>query len=299
MKARYLITALALLTAMTAAADLDQKTEDAAITARVETMFLLNQHLNPFNINTNTREGVVTLVGSVNDEVQKDLAGELAASADGVKSVNNEIIVSPNTYGEKERRKFGQKVKDQTTTASVRARLLYHREFKGLQIGVETINGVVRLHGVVKSDPQRRRIEEVTRETRGVIDVINDLVLRNRDPLEAPRPLGQSISDEWLEKRVETQLLLNRHLSIRELDVEVNEGVVILTGSVNEDRERVLATNLAQSIQGVNEVRNEISLRDPTAPLYTEPVDPPVLEGSDPEEDVSVEELPTVEARPL
>lgn len=300
MFARVAIALILMASALTAFADLDEKTRDAAITGRIETMFLLNEHLNPFNINTNTDHGVVTLVGAVNDPVQRELAEELAASVDNVVEVRNQIVVSRETFGEKERRKFGQKVTDKTTNASVRARLIYNREFKGLQIGVETVNGVVRLYGVVKSEPQRQRIEQVTMDTRGVVDVKNELVIRDRDPLEAPRPIGQSISDEWLEKRVETTIMLNRHLSIRELDVEVNEGIVILTGSVNSEDERALAANMAESIGGVNEVRNEITLRDPleTAAATAEPVNPVQLEGSEPDEYVP-EERPTVEARPL
>ena len=48
---------------------------DAAITTRIETMFLLNEHLSAFEINTGTQRGVVTLRGGVETQIQKDLAG--------------------------------------------------------------------------------------------------------------------------------------------------------------------------------------------------------------------------------
>jgi len=41
--------------------------KDALITGRIESTFLLNEQLNPFNINTTTKNGVVTLTGSVDE----------------------------------------------------------------------------------------------------------------------------------------------------------------------------------------------------------------------------------------
>ena len=43
-----------------AGAEVKQEVEDASITARIETLYLLNEHLNPFNIDTSTKDGVVT-----------------------------------------------------------------------------------------------------------------------------------------------------------------------------------------------------------------------------------------------
>ena len=43
---------------------------DAAITAEVEASFLLHEKLNPFDINTTTVDGTVTLTGAVANEEQ-------------------------------------------------------------------------------------------------------------------------------------------------------------------------------------------------------------------------------------
>ena len=236
--------------------------EDSTITARTETLYLLNEHLNPLNINTTTRNGNVMITGSVNDEVQKELAEDLALSVKGVGFVDNNLVVISTVVGEKERRTWRQRVSDRAVSASVKARLLMKGEFKGLKIGVSTINGAVSLYGVVPTEEHVTAMTKIAEETKGVNKVINNLTVRHRDDsYDAVRGVGRQISDEWLESRVETAVLLNRHLSIRELDVEVDDGICILTGSVNSPEKRELAGQVAENIQGVHEVRNYIAVR--------------------------------------
>ncbi|MBI2435017.1 MAG: BON domain-containing protein [Candidatus Hydrogenedentes bacterium] len=262
MKYSQLMLVLAVCLAFSAAGQVNRRGEDAAITARIETMFLLNEHLNPFNINTSTEEGVVTLTGGVNDEIQKQLAEDLARGAKGVVEVRNHITIVPVAYSDKDRRGIRQKFVDKTTTAAVKANLLYNREFHGLKIGVETVNGVVTLHGNAYNEAQKKRIEEIAFETKGVERVINNLTIFAPDPVDdAVEHVGRQLTDEWLEARVETAILVNRHLSIRELDVEVEGGICFLSGNVDAASERDLAGSVAKAIKGVGEVRNQIQIR--------------------------------------
>ncbi len=50
-----------------------QAISDAAITARIKTTYIFNPHLNPFRIDVDTHDGVVTLNGTVKSGIQKDL----------------------------------------------------------------------------------------------------------------------------------------------------------------------------------------------------------------------------------
>src|SRR5881296_4679465 len=69
---------------------------DAAITMRIKTTYLFNGHLNPFRINVDTHDGVVTLHGTVPSDVHGDLAAEIAKNADGVREVQNELRLAPS-----------------------------------------------------------------------------------------------------------------------------------------------------------------------------------------------------------
>jgi len=66
---------------------------DMAITAKVKSALLHESQINATDINVNTRDGVVTLSGHVDDLNQKMRAEEIARSTNGVKSVHNELEV--------------------------------------------------------------------------------------------------------------------------------------------------------------------------------------------------------------
>jgi len=246
--------------AQTAADDARQSAVDASITAQIETTFLFNRHLNPFNINTSTENGVVTLTGAVADEVQRELAENIAGSVEAVKSVVNNITVMGTVLTERPQRSWRQRIDDMTVAASVRSRLLYNKEFKGAKIGVASELGVVSLYGLVATEDQKERIGKIADETHGVIEVKNELTVRAKEDMNALATVGRAVSDEWVEKRVETAIALNRHIRVRGLDVEVDDDVCILTGTVDSDEEKDLAEAVALSIYGVQEVRNEINI---------------------------------------
>lgn len=235
---------------------------DAALTARIETTYLFSEHLSPFNINTTTQDGVVSLSGGVRNQIQKDLAGELAASFEGVSEVRNNITVVPDSKDSIPKRNWRTKVEDKSISASVRSRLLYHKQFKWLKLGVRTENGNTILTGVVDNAFQRKEIEKITFETRGVVSVVNQLTVRNKEDISSFSDVGENVSDEFVEKRVESRIMFNRHLSIRRVDVEIDDGVCILTGTVESDPEKKLAESIAINTQGVITVRNEILVRN-------------------------------------
>jgi osmotically-inducible protein OsmY len=245
---------------------------DALITGRVESSFLLNEQLNPFNINTNTKDGVVTLTGSVDDPTAKQLAEDIARSVKGVVDVTNEIKVVAEPPATKPRRSFSQQVRDKSISAAIRSRLLYHKHFSGLKITVKTEYGNVTLAGVVHSEAHKTQIANIAATTRGVEKVNNLLTVAPKEALEPMDAVERDFADEWVEKRVETALLMNRHIALSSLNVEVNDGLCILTGQVDSDVQKELAESIALSVQGVENVQNDIQVEAPVIEL--EPIVP-------------------------
>ena len=70
-----------------------ERTEDAAITAKVKTALGGDPRTKAHQINIETREGVVQLSGFVDTSEAKSTAEQLARAVDNVKSVDNEIDV--------------------------------------------------------------------------------------------------------------------------------------------------------------------------------------------------------------
>lgn len=67
--------------------------DDAAITAAVKGKLAADTEINPFNIDVDTNEGVVTLQGRVEKEEARTKAEQLARETDGVTRVVNLIKV--------------------------------------------------------------------------------------------------------------------------------------------------------------------------------------------------------------
>lgn len=70
-------------------------------------------------------------------------------------------------------------------------------------------------------------------------------------------------NDAWIDGKVEATLLFNGQLNTFDINTDVNDGKVILTGKVGSEVDKRLATELAESIEGVDEVDNRLSVVTP------------------------------------
>mgnify|MGYP005990149213 FL=1 len=76
--------------------------------------------------------------------------------------------------------------------------------------------------------------------------------------------LEQQASDAWLEGKLETVYLFNRHLNNFTIDPEVAHGAVVLTGTVDSAVSKELAGELAQGVEGVTDVTNRLTVANDT-----------------------------------
>ena len=98
---RLSVVCLALVLALSLGACSSTKTagtqvDDAAITAKVKAKLAADGDVNPFNIDVDSNEGVVTLQGRVAKEEARTKAEQLARETDGVSRVINLIKVGDN-----------------------------------------------------------------------------------------------------------------------------------------------------------------------------------------------------------
>lgn len=156
----------------TEACETKQVVEDSAITAKVKSKILAEDELSVFKIEVKTDNGIVKLSGEVNSEQGFYDAIELAHSLDGVQDVDasNLKVVSKSQHP----------IDDSIITAKVKGILLREKIFgdkavKLLGIKVVTKNGVVRLSGKADNKEQMHNIEKVTKQVKGVKEVVNDI----------------------------------------------------------------------------------------------------------------------------
>ncbi|MCG7534347.1 MULTISPECIES: BON domain-containing protein [Pseudoalteromonas] len=67
-------------------------------------------------------------------------------------------------------------------------------------------------------------------------------------------------SDAWIDGKAEATLLFNGNLNSFDINTDVKNGVVILTGKVDHSVDKKLATELVIGIDGVKEVDNRLTV---------------------------------------
>ncbi|HAS6794471.1 transporter [Vibrio parahaemolyticus] len=158
-------------TAVLASDKWEKESMDAWLDGKAETTLLLNSNLNSFDINTDVENQVVTLTGSVNNDLEKSLAEELVSGLDGVKKVNNELTV----VSENKQDADSDALTDSKITTIVKTRLLMDTSVSGTDIDVTTENKTVTLTGKVNSDAEHDLALSIANNTNDVNKVVDKL----------------------------------------------------------------------------------------------------------------------------
>jgi len=148
-------------------------------------------------------------------------------------------------------------------SASVKTALALNRQLKTAEIDVSVTEGEILLDGSVGTTIQRQLAEEITRSIRGVNEVHNNLLVNKliaAKPVDNERTLGEKLDDLTIEASVKTALLLNENVRARDIKVSSLRGHVVLAGSVDSVAEYELARKIADDVEGVVAVQNDIQL---------------------------------------
>jgi len=150
---------------------------DPGITTAVKTKLAADDTVKAYKIDVDTKEGVVTLAGTVDSPAAKSRAVEIAKTTNGVKSVVDELrIPEPATATS------GVEPIDMATdgglTMAVKTKFLADPAIAGLKIDVDTKDHVVTLTGVVPSEADKTHAVEVARKTGGVNSVVDNLTIQ-------------------------------------------------------------------------------------------------------------------------
>lgn len=246
---------------------------DLWIKSQLATTYALNEHLNPLDIDVEVKDGVVTLSGVVENDVEKDLAGEIAKGVEGVKKVENNLETEPMARTEPSRLSgYMDTVNDATITAKVKSNLLWNRNTDGLDIGVDTENGVVTLKGAVESGVQRDLTVQMARNTSGVREVVDRLKIDPDAPGisdaisesvgAAAERAGQAANDAWITSKVKTVLTFNKRTDGADINVSTQEAVVTLEGTVPSKQQKQYVVDLVKDVVNVKRVVDKLEVNE-------------------------------------
>lgn len=69
------------------------KVDDASLVARIKSNMLRSSEVEGLDVNVDVKDGVVTLSGTADTQAEKASAEKIAKAADGVKRVDNRIVI--------------------------------------------------------------------------------------------------------------------------------------------------------------------------------------------------------------
>jgi len=233
---------------MTIAGPLRAAVTDAQIVSSVQNTYVFKTFLQGDDIKIVSKNGVVTLTGVVANHARKSLAKNTVEALPGVKSVNNNLTVkgaepTPNS--------------DAWVKDNVEITLELHRGANDNRIDVSVHDGIVTLRGEAKNQAKRELATTYAEDIDGVKDVNNQMTVAGGT---AASNAADYVDDASITAQVMYALATHRSTSVLKTKVETKDGVVTLTGTAKNQAERTLATLLANDINGVQSVRNRMTI---------------------------------------
>ena len=266
MSTNSLSQTLALITAgvvLITSSPLRASETDARIEAAFNKSYAYINYLKDDAIRTESRNGVVTLTGQVNEASHKFLAQETVAGLPGVRKVDNQLEVKLE----------GSEESDTWIRSKVRSVLALHRQVSGSKTQVDIRDGVITLRGVATSEAQRDLATEYAEDVKGVLRVTNVMTVAMA-PVKAGETVLPAIDDASITAQVKVALLSHRSTSSVNTKVGTIDGVVTVSGTARNVAEKTLVTKLANDITGVKSVVNNMTIAPAVSESSVHPVRP-------------------------
>jgi osmotically-inducible protein OsmY len=193
------------------------------------------QITDPETINVAVQDGAVTLTGHVPSYAEKLAAARAAERVYGVKAVANEVGVKlPGT-------------RDDSDIARAIAHVLeWNVQVPEGKVHARVQNGWVTLDGEVDYEYQRREVERMVRQVRGVAGVTDTIAVR------PPTTPGQ------VQKMIEDAFKREAEIDARHVSVAVSDHTAKLYGHVHSLQEATAARAAAASAPGIAAVESHL-----------------------------------------
>lgn len=227
------------------ASDTDDRIESSA-----KKSYVFKTYLKDDSIKTESKNGVVTLTGTVAAESHKSLAENTVAGLPGVKSVDNRLKIKGESPAEHS---------DTWISMKVKTALLFHRNVSAGETDVYVKDGVVTLRGAATSMAQKELTTEYAKDVEGVKEVKNEMTTA-KPAVKPVESVGEKIDDASITAQVKMSLMSHRSTSALKTKVETTDGVVMVSGIAKNAAEKTLVTKLVNDINGVASVVNLMTI---------------------------------------
>lgn len=243
------IFSLTVMTLMAASSTLYASEIDNRIESTFKESYIYKTHLKNDAVKLTSKDGVVTLSGTVDQDSHKGLAGETAANLPGVKSVDNRVELKGEHPSE---------TSNEWIAMKVNTMLMFRQNVSPQNTKVYVEEGIVTLRGEATSEAQKELVSSYVKDISGIEGVRNEMTIAETPKTE--QTIKEKIDDASITAQVKMALLTHRSTSAVKTSVNTLEGIVTLSGKAQNNAEKDLVTQLVKDIRGVNSVINNMAV---------------------------------------
>lgn len=192
----------------------------------------------PDAIGVAVRDGSVTLTGHASSYAEKLAAARAVERVYGVKAVANDLKV----------RLSGAPRDDSDIARAIAHVLEWNVQVPEGRVHARVENGWVTLGGEVEHDYQRREVERMVRQVRGVTGVVDNVTVT------------PPVSPETVQEKIEEAFRREAEVDARHIRVEVADHTAKLYGHVHSLKEASAARAAAAAAPGVAAVQSHLAI---------------------------------------
>lgn len=153
---------------------------DGWIALKIRSRLLVKGHVSATSTQVSSHDGVVTLTGTADNQAQKELTEAYAKDIDGVRSVQNNIVVQEKNLADGNRREtMGDKMDDASITSQVKYALLTHKSTSAVKTKITTKDGAIVITGEAASAAEKALVSKLAGDVRGVKSVNNNMTVKS------------------------------------------------------------------------------------------------------------------------
>jgi osmotically-inducible protein OsmY len=212
---------------------------DAELKKEVLSELLWDPHVSETKVGVSVNEGVVTLTGHLDTYAEKVAARRAAERVQGVRAVAIELDVIPQGSHQRS---------DTEIALAVEHALGWSTSVPQDRVKATVEKGWVTLNGELDWNFQRRAVERMVRQLKGVIGITDNIQLK-------ALPIPAQLKD-----RIQDALTRQAMREARRIEVKVDGSVVTLDGHVHSWAERIAAEGATWSAPGVSRVVNQLTI---------------------------------------
>ena len=225
---------------------------DLSIERHVENALATDPVTESWTIDVGVDEGDVYLEGTVASAAEKRIVEKITKGVRGVREVTNDIMIE-----------YEEARPDPEIEQEVDAVLTYDVLIDADNIEVSVENNVATLSGTVPTAAEKKRAISTAYVANLDRVVAEDLKVAERGmlPKESETSEHTEMSAMEVQKAVEMAMFHDPRVSSFNITPDVDEGVVTLTGMVDNVKAKRVAAMNARNTEGVWRVKNNINVR--------------------------------------